>query len=279
MKWGTVCEETKQRWIESCLKNLPNLVKSTNESNGHITYHIHFIQDPKTARVKVRSDFENEKDLYIALNHYLQESENQNLDKVFKHHSAYLFIKREMRKDFILSLAYLFLISFCCLSFISSASVDDEFKKFANYATEYETGNINYIQLLVYSSVVREEINSLTGATNKEMGGILREEQLQSLLGEPTEKTRWVWSEGEQKEIKLDREVPAWRKIIFDGRKIQIRLTSWPSIFGKKEFKEAANDDEEKKKILKELEGKLVYHLNFEIEFKKPGEQTNIQEK
>ncbi|MFH1365114.1 MAG: hypothetical protein ABIH28_00830 [archaeon] len=181
-----------------------------------------------------------------------------------------------MRKKFILFLVFLFVIS---LSFISSAPIDDEFKKLANYAKEYETGNINYVQLLVYSSAIKEEINGILGATNKEMGGILKEEQLKSILGESTEKTKWVWAEKEEKEIKLDEEVSAWKKIIFDGKKIQIRLNSWPSIFGKKEFKEDGENENEKNKELENLEGKLIYRLNFEIEFKKPGEQLNIQSK
>ena len=125
------------------------------------------------------------------------------------------------------------------LGFISAASssVESEFKKLANYAVEYETGNIDYIQLLVYLSSIREKINEDLGASGKEMGGILKEEQLKSFLGNPTEETKWVWSESEQNEKKLDKPVPAWRKLIFDGKKIQIRINSWPSIFSRKEFK------------------------------------------
>jgi hypothetical protein len=169
------------------------------------------------------------------------------------------------------------------LGFISAASssVESEFKKLANYAVEYETGNIDYIQLLVYLSSIREKINEDLGASGKEMGGILKEEQLKSFLGNPTEETKWVWSESEQNEKKLDKPVPAWRKLIFDGKKIQIRINSWPSIFSRKEFKEDKEDKEPEwgKKRLEELEGKLVYRLNFEIEFKRPSEQLDIHGK
>ena len=104
-------------------------------------------------------------------------------------------------------------------------------------------------------------MNEVLGATGKEMGGILKEEQLKSVLGEPTEETKWVWSEGEEKEKKIDNPVPAWRKIVFDGRKIQIRLNAWPSIFSKKEFKEdnENKDEKEKNQELEDLEGKLIY--------------------
>ncbi|MBU1160154.1 hypothetical protein KKD04_03175, partial [Patescibacteria group bacterium] len=155
---------------------------------------------------------------------------------------------------------------------VSASSVDDEFKKIANYAVEYETGNINYAQLLIYSSAVRENMNEFLGATDREAGGILKQEQIKKILGEPVEDTKWVWSEGEEKETKLDNAVPVWKKIIFDGKKIQIRLNAWPSIFSRKEFKDG-NENEESEN----LEGKLIYRLNFEIEFKKPEEQLDVQ--
>ena len=160
------------------------------------------------------------------------------------------------------------------LASVSATSVDDEFKKIANYAGEYETGNIDYVQLLVYSSSVREKMNEILGATGREMGGVLKQEQIKNILGEPLEETKWVWSEGENKEIRLDNPAPVWKKIIFDGRKIQIRLNAWPTIFSKRDI-----EGENKNKNLEDLEGKLIYRLNFDIEFKKPEEQLNIQGK
>ena len=162
---------------------------------------------------------------------------------------------------------------------VSAASVNDEFKKLAYYAEEYETGNIDYIQLLVYTSSIKGKMNEVLGAAGREMDGILKEEQLKSVLGEPTEETKWVWVENEEKEKKMDKTIPAWRKIIFDGRKIQIRLNAWPSIFSRKEFKDDNGNKEEKNNELEDLEGKVIYRLNFEIEFKKPEEQLNIQDK
>src|SRR3989344_6523499 len=157
---------------------------------------------------------------------------------------------------------------------VSATSIDDEFKKIANYAGEYETGNIDYVQLLVYSSSVREKMNEILGATGREMGGVLKQEQIKKILGEALEETKWVWSEGENKEIRLDNPAPVWKKIIFDGRKIQIRLNAWPTIFSKRDI-----EGENKNKNLEDLEGKLIYRLNFDIEFKKPEEQLNIQGK
>src|SRR3989338_3807928 len=160
------------------------------------------------------------------------------------------------------------------LASVSATSVDDEFKKIANYAGEYETGNIDYVQLLVYSSSDREKMNEILGATGREMGGVLKQEQIKNILGEPLEETKWVWSECENKEIRLDNPAPVWKKIIFDGRKIQIRLYAWPTIFSKRDI-----EGENKNKNLEDLEGKLIYRLNFDIEFKKPEEQLNIQGK
>jgi len=141
---------------------------------------------------------------------------------------------------------------------VSASSIDSEIQKLTNYAQDYETGNINYIQLLIYSSAVRGKMNEVLGATDKEMGGVLKQEQLQQILGEPTEKTRWVWVENEQKEEKMQDDIPAWRKIVFDGNKIQLWLSAWPNIIYKKDEKV------------------LFYRLNIEVQFKKPGEQLDI---
>lgn len=173
---------------------------------------------------------------------------------------------------------FLFLISF-----VSASSIDEEIKKMTNYAEEYETGNINYVQLLLYTSSIKQNLNEILGATEKEYGGILKQEQLKPLLGEPTEETKWVWVESEEREKKLDESIPVWRKIVFDGKKIQIRLNAWPSIFKKKKFKESGEKEEFKEegteKKFEELEEKLVYRLNFEINFKKPEEQLDIEGK
>jgi len=53
-------------------------------------------------------------------------------------------------------------------------------------------------------------------------GGLLKQDQIEDVLGEPTELRKWVWVEGEDREKKLDKEVPNWRKIVFDGKKIRI---------------------------------------------------------
>src|SRR3989339_649401 len=147
------------------------------------------------------------------------------------------------------------------ISGVSASEIDSEIQKITSYAQEYEIGNINYVQLILHLSSSREKMNSLLGATNKEMGGVLKEERLKSILGEPTEKTRWVLVEKEQREQKMSQDVPAWRKIIFDGNKIQIFLNAWPSIF------------------IKNNQSVIIYRLNADVQFKKPGEQLNIQSK
>jgi len=185
-----------------------------------------------------------------------------------------------MKKEAIALVILVFLI---LAPFVSASSTDEEVKKITHYAEEYETGNINYIQLLLYISSSRQNLNEILGATEKQMGGVLKQEQIKDVLGEPTEETKWVWSEGEEQEKKLDVAVPAWKKIIFDGKKIQISLDSWPSIFTKKQFDgEGNNKDEEIKKESNEDSikgGDLIYRLNFWIEFKKPEEQLNIEGK
>ena len=164
-----------------------------------------------------------------------------------------------MKKEAGVLVAFVFVILF--LQIVSASSVDNEIKKLTSYAEDFETGNIDYAKLVIYSSAVRSSMNQILGATNKEMGGILKEEQLKSILGEPTEKTKWVWVENEQREEKMNEEVPAWRKIIFDGKKIQIWLSAWPNIF------------------IKEGKREIIYRLNVETNFKKPEEQLDMNSK
>ena len=153
----------------------------------------------------------------------------------------------------------LFAIALLILPTLLGASVDDEIQKITHYAEEYEVGNINYVQFLVHLSYVRESLNEQLGATNKQMGGVVKQEQIRKILGEPTEETKWVWVEGEDHDTKLDYYVPAWRKSIFDGRKIQINIEAFPSIFKKKHF-----DDEFEEEFLPE-DGSLIYRLHFPL--------------
>lgn len=166
-------------------------------------------------------------------------------------------MKKRVLGMHLLSFA-IFLIIFMPFVIAAPTSIDSEIKKITYYAQEYETGNINYIQFLIYSNAVREKINELMGAKKIE-GGLLREEQLKSVFGEPTEKTKWVWVEKEEREKKLDNEISVWRKIIFDGSKIQVWLNAWPSLFRE-------NDE-------------LIYRLHFNTDFKKPKEELNINER
>src|SRR3989344_863100 len=138
-------------------------------------------------------------------------------------------------------------------------SIDAPIKTITHYAEEYEIGNINYAQLIVYMASSSKELAEEMGAASQDHDSILKQEQLEKALGKPTETTRWVWVENEDQERKLDNEVPAWRKIIFDGKKIQVYLNAWPNI------RTANNED------------KIVYRLHNDISFKSQEEEINIK--
>ncbi len=162
-----------------------------------------------------------------------------------------------MKKKVILLLFIFIFLS----TFVSSQSIDSEIQKITNYAENYETGNIDYIQLQVYTSAVKSNLNKILGAVKEHEGGLLKQEQIRQALGEPQEETKWVWVEKENHDIKLKELVPIWKKIIFDGKKIQIWIMAFPSLFGE------GNDKT------------IVYRLHLETNFKKPQEQLNIQDK
>ncbi|MBI2045196.1 hypothetical protein HYT23_03995, partial [Candidatus Pacearchaeota archaeon] len=124
-----------------------------------------------------------------------------------------------MKKIFLL-VFFVFLLS----PLILASSVEDEIQRITHYAEEYETGNIDYAKLQLYLSSVRQDLNEILGVVDRDEGGLLNEEQIRKALGEPTEETSWVWVEGQEREKRLEKPIPAWNKIIFDGKKIQIRL-------------------------------------------------------
>jgi len=161
--------------------------------------------------------------------------------------------------------AFSFLILILSIYSIPAQSVDNEMQRLTHYAEEYETGNINYPQLLVHLANVRESLNEIVGVVSREEGGILKTEQIESILGPPKDFSKWVWVEDQGHdgghEKRLDEPVPEWRKIVFDGRKIQIRIEAYPSII------ERIDNDE------------LVYRLNFNIEFKRPESQIDVESK
>ena len=189
-----------------------------------------------------------------------------------------------MKKRVFIALVSLILSLFLITNVLAvSNSAGSEIKTITHYAEEYEIGNIDYVKLLVYISTSRQNLNEILGATEQQMGGVLKQEKIKEILGDPTEETKWVWVEGEEQDKKLDSSVPVWKKIVFDGKKIQIRLSAYPSIFTKKQFDDGGNNKDEKIKQESNeggvKEGDLIYRLNFEIEFKKPEEQLNIEGK
>ena len=158
---------------------------------------------------------------------------------------------------FILTSAFLLSISFA--SQTMAQSIDEPIQKITYYAEQYETGNINYAQLIVYMGSLGKDLAEEMGAVSQEHDPILNQKQLESALGEPTEKTKWAWVEDEEQERKLGKEAPAWRKPIFDGNKIQIYLNAWPNI-------RITSDGE-----------KLIYRLHNDINFKNEEEKIDIK--
>lgn len=153
-------------------------------------------------------------------------------------------------------------------------SIDSEIQKVARYAEQYESGNINYVQLMVYLSSAREGINEIAGAVGREHGGILKQEQIRNILGEPSEMTRWVHVEGEGGpgyERSLLTPVPVWNNyIIYDGKEIRIIMEAYPFIFVKRhKFEEGDYGGWE--------EEELVYGLHMRIGFK--SDEIDIKDK
>src|SRR3989338_5432023 len=125
-----------------------------------------------------------------------------------------------MKKRAVILLVFLFLIPI-----VFSQSIESPIKKITDKAEQYETGNINYAQLVVYITSLSKNLAEEMGAESQNKDVVLKAAQLEKSLGKPTETTKWAWAEtgdGNGYDKKLDKEAPAWRKIIFDGKKIQL---------------------------------------------------------
>ena len=69
------------------------------------------------------------------------------------------------------------------LPIIIASSIDNQIQKLTHYAEEYETGNIDYVQLILYASSVSQNLNELLGATRSEHGDLLKQDKIESVLG------------------------------------------------------------------------------------------------
>ena len=138
------------------------------------------------------------------------------------------------------------------LPVVSAGSVDEEIGKLVSYAEQYEMGNINYLELQIYSSLERTKINSILGSFQWEEQGPegITAEAAENYFGKPKGYTKWPWNVKENKEVQVDEEVPWFEKIIFDGKRVQITFNAWPHVY--------TNEEQ-----------KLYYWTDFKIKFKK----------
>jgi len=136
---------------------------------------------------------------------------------------------------------------------VAASSVDEEISSLIYYAEQYELGNINYLELKVQTSLIRENVNSLLGSFKWEEHGPsgITAEAAESYFGQPREYTTWVWDVTKDEEIRMDEEVPWFEKIIFDGKRVQITFNAWPHLYSY------------------EGEETLYYWSDFRVHFKK----------
>lgn len=141
-------------------------------------------------------------------------------------------------------------------SIFAADSFNNEIKKITYYAGEYETGNINYAQFLVYSNSIIGKIDEVIGTAF--LNGVSEQDEIRSTLGEPSDETKTVWSNYNE-EMKLDNPLPVWNKIIYDGEKIRITFDANP------------NYDDYNKKV--------IYRPGIYLELKSPEIKLDVNDK
>ena len=114
-------------------------------------------------------------------------------------------------------------------------SIEDKINSVVKYGEQYEMGQISYLQMIVYSTVLRHDINEmLSEKIEVQIDGPVKygatEEEMRRIFGAPEDFSPWVWVAHEDKEIRIDERLPHWGKTIFDGKKLQISFNAWPEV-------------------------------------------------
>jgi len=116
------------------------------------------------------------------------------------------------------------------------SDIKEKIDDVVTYAQNFENREINYLQLRVYTSYLREVINRMLGGKSMEMEienkthEGLKMDEVKVIFGEPTEYTRWVWAENIEEVMKLDDFIPRWEKTVYEGSEIKITFNAWPHI-------------------------------------------------
>ncbi len=181
-----------------------------------------------------------------------------------------------MKKEVVIRF-FVLTILIVLLGFLVASSEDEEafngqIKRATHYAENYESGNVNYPQLIVYLSSVKEELNNILLNFDKN----LIEEELTPILGAP-EKTTVALSVDGISDVQVSDPVSTWiNTIIFDGNKIQIKINAVPIISDNKIitykadfttiFKESITEENLKSKIADIEKLAKTYSLDPNIE-------------
>lgn len=145
------------------------------------------------------------------------------------------------------------LLTLLMISVVAAQSVDQEMNELVTQAEQYEMGNIDYMELQVYSSIARDKINSLLG--EEMLNGhdyAVTQDAVEQYFGTPRGYTKHAWNMDKDREDFLDEGVPFFEKTLFDGKRIKLTFNAWPHI-------SSGPTDEQ-----------LVYYwTDFQVKFKK----------
>ncbi len=157
------------------------------------------------------------------------------------------------------------LVCFICFTLIvllpsakatPSEDFQDHFKKISHYAEEYDIGNINYAQLMIYLSAERQDMEEYIGQKN------FSSQKAQEVLGAPARSTKYIYSKKVGDMVKTENANNAWEKVIYDGKKIRINFKLEPFLYY----------DEENKQEL------LMTGLGLNLEYKQASNSISLSE-
>ncbi len=122
------------------------------------------------------------------------------------------------------------------IAFITLASAVP-FSQVADYAKQYEAGQLSYLQFSVLVQNEKEKLfDELNAKTITVKIGEFEEHRgwdeatLRALFGEPTEMEKWAWSPNLDTSIRLEKPVPRWEETIYEGTKVRVTFNTWPQV-------------------------------------------------
>lgn len=158
-----------------------------------------------------------------------------------------------VKKGELSSVIFIFMFLIGVVTAAPADDFSDQISRTTYYAESYESGNIDYSQLVVYLASTEEEINAVLKSKIS-----VSDTDLTKILGTP-KKTNFVLASDFVNDVQVDTPAATWEnKIIYDGEKLQIKISLTPFLHDS---------------------GKILYDAKIDPIFKKSLSEADVEKR